>query len=72
MALVSLSNNTTLRLIKDLSNDIKFQVVDHIKIASFGLFAIPIDESTDIIWSSLIIFIVQHGKYTKKTVCCNS
>ena len=43
------SNNKTLRLIKDLSNDIKFQVVDHIKIASFGLFAILIDESTDIV-----------------------
>ena len=70
LLLVSLSNNTTLKLIKDLSNDIKFQVVDQIKTASFCLFAIPIDKSTDIVFSSLIILL--HGKCTKKNVCYNS
>ena len=49
---VSLSNNTSLRLIKNFFNDIKFQVVDQIKTASFSLFAISIDKSTDIVWSS--------------------
>ena len=48
----------------------KFQVVDQIKTASFRVFAIQIDESTDIFWSSLIILL--HGKYTKKNVCYNS
>ena len=47
LALVSLSDNTIQRLIKDLSNDIKFQVVNQIK-TCFGLFVIQIDESTDI------------------------
>ena len=70
LALVLLSNNTTLRLIKDLSNDIKFQVVDQIKTASFGLFAIQIDKPTDMFWSSLIILVL--GKYTKKNVGYNS
>ena len=70
LALVLLSNNTTLSLIKDLFNDIKFQVVDQIKAASSGLFAIQIDKSTDMFWSSLIILLL--GKYTNKNVGYNS
>ena len=45
---VSLSNCTIQRRIKDLSDDIKCQVVEEIKTALFGLFAIQIDKSTDI------------------------
>ena len=45
---ISLSNNTIQRQIKDLSLDIKSQVVQEIKTAPFGLFAIQLDESTDI------------------------
>ena len=45
---ILLSNNTIQRQIKDLLLDIKSQVVQEIKIALFGLFAIQLDESTDI------------------------
>ena len=48
LAAISLSNNTIQRRIKDLSLDIKSQVVQEIKTALFGLFAIQLDESTDI------------------------
>ena len=48
LASVSLSNSTIQRRIKDLSDDIKCQVVEEIKIAPFALFAIQIDKSTDI------------------------
>ena len=48
LASISLSNSTIQRRIKDLSDDIKCQVVEEIKNAPFDLFAIQIDESTDI------------------------
>ena len=48
LASIPLSNSTIQRRIKDLSDDIKCQVVEEIKNAAFGLFAIQIDESTDI------------------------
>ena len=48
LAAISLSNNTIQRRIKDLSVDIKSQVVQEIKTALFGLFAIQLDDSTDI------------------------
>ena len=48
LASISLSNCTIQRRIKDLSDDIKCQVVKEIKNAPFGLFAIQIDESTGI------------------------
>ena len=46
LAAISLSNNTIQRQIRDLSLDIKSQVVQKIKTALFGLFAIQLDEST--------------------------
>ena len=48
LASISLSNSTIQRRIKDLSDDIKCQVVEEIKNAPFRLIAIQIDESTDI------------------------
>ena len=47
LAAISLSNNINQRRIKDLSLDIKSQIVQEIKTAPFGLFAIQLDESTD-------------------------
>ena len=48
LAAISLSNNIIQRRIKDLSHNIKSQVVQEIKTAPFGLFAIRLDESIDI------------------------
>ena len=45
-ASISFSNSTIQRRIKDLSDDIKQQVVEEIKNVPFGLFAIQIDKST--------------------------
>ena len=48
LAANSLSNNIIQRQTKNLSLDIKSQVVQEIKTAPFGLFAIQLDELTDI------------------------
>ena len=48
LAAILLSNNTIQKRIKNLSLDIKSQVAQKIKIAPFGLFAIQLDELTDI------------------------
>ena len=48
IAAVSLSNNTVQRRIKEMSTDIKEQVVEEIRSASFGLFSIQLDESTHV------------------------
>ena len=60
LASISRSNSTIQRRIKDLSDDIKCQVVEEIKNAPFGLFAIQIDESTDI---SLCAQLMVYTKY---------
>ena len=60
LASVSFFNSTIKRRIKDLSDDIKCQVVKEIKTAFFGLFAIQIDESTDI---SLCVQLMVFPKY---------
>ena len=58
LASISLSNGTIQRRIKDLSDDIKCQVVEEIKTAPFGLCAINIDESTDIFsCAQLMVFV---------------
>ena len=57
LASVSLSKSAIQRRIKDLSNDIKCQVVEKNKTALFGLFAIKIDKSTEISWCAhLMVF----------------
>ncbi|XP_067939772.1 protein FAM200C-like [Watersipora subatra] len=48
LAAVSLLNNTVQRKISNMANDIKNQVVQQIKLSPFGLFAIQLDESTDV------------------------
>ena len=56
-ASVSLSYSTIERRIKDLSDDIKCQVVEEIETAPFGLFAIQIDKSTNIsLCAQLMVF----------------
>ncbi|XP_067930626.1 protein FAM200C-like [Watersipora subatra] len=47
LAAVSLSNNTV-QGICNMANDIKDQVVHQIRLSPFGLFAIHLDESTDV------------------------
>ena len=65
LAAILLSHNTIQRQIKDLSLDIKSQVVQEIKTALFGLFAIQLDESTDI---SLCAQLMVYTRY----VCNNA
>ena len=60
LALISLSNSTLQTRIKDLSDDIKRQVVEEIKNALFGLFVIQIDESTDISSYSLLMVFTKY------------
>lgn len=55
---LSLSNNTVQRRIADMSDDIKAQVIDEIKSAPLGLFALQLDESTDVAsCAQLMVFI---------------
>lgn len=48
LAAVPLSNNTVQRRISNMADDIKDQVICQIKSSPFGLFAIQLDESTDV------------------------
>jgi hypothetical protein len=48
MAAVPLSNSTVQRRINDMADDIKDQVVQEIKMSPLGMFAIQLDESTDV------------------------
>ena len=58
LALVSLSNSPIQRKIKDLSDDIKCQVIEQIKTAPFGPFAIQTtNQQTSLcVYSSLMVF----------------
>ena len=58
---------------KDLSDDIKFQVVEEIKTTLFGLFAIQIDESTDIsLCAQLMVFVKYvHNDIKKEFFFCS-
>ena len=72
---VSLSNSTIQRRIRDLSDDIKCQVVEEIKNASFGLFAIQIDESTDISsCAQLMVFAkyIYNDTFKEEFLFCSS
>ena len=59
---ISLSDNTVQRRIADLSRDIKEQVIAEIKDAAFGLFAIQVDESTDVASCSQLLALVCYVK----------
>ena len=73
LASVSLSSSTIQRRIKDLFDDIKYQVVEEIKTVPFGLFAIQIDESTDISsCAQLMVFAkyVYNDTFKEKFLFC--
>jgi len=75
LATVSLSNNTIQRRIKDLSCDIKSQVVEQIETAPFVFFAIQLDESTDISsCSQLMVFAkyIYNGTFKEEFLFCFS
>ena len=70
LASVSLSNSTIQKRIKD----IKCQVVEEIKTAPFGLFAIQIDQSTDIsLCAQLVVFAkyVYNDTFKKEFIFCS-
>ena len=75
LASVSLSNSTIQRRIKDLSDDIKCQVVEKIKTTPFGLFAMQIDKSTDIsLCAQLMVFAkyVYNDTFKEEFLFCPS
>ena len=75
LASISLSNSTIQRRIKDLSDDIKSQFVEEIKNAPFGLFAIQIDESTDIpSCAQLMVFTkyIYNDTFKEEFLFCSS
>ena len=75
LASVSLANSTIQRRIKDLSDDIKCQVVEEIKNAPFGLFVIQIDESTDISsCAQLMVFTkyIYNDTFKEEFLFCSS
>ena len=75
LASISLSNSTIQRRIKDLSDDIKCQVVEKIKNAPFDLFAIQIDKSTDTSsCAQLIVFTkyIYNATFKEEFLFCSS
>jgi len=75
LAAVSLSNNTIQRRIKGLSCDIESHVVEQIKTAQFGLFAIQLDKSTDISsCSQLMVFAkcIYNSTFKEELLFCSS
>ena len=75
LAAVPLSNNTIQRRRKDMSDDIKSQIVQQIKDAPFGLFAIQLNESADVSsCAQLMIFVkyVYNGAFREEFLFCSS
>ena len=75
IAAISLSKNTVQRRKADMSTDIKEQVVEKIRSASFGLFSIQLDESTDVeSCSRLVAFVryVHSGKLKEEFLFCRA
>ncbi|XP_067939673.1 protein FAM200C-like [Watersipora subatra] len=68
LAAVSLSNNTVQRRNCSMVNDIKDQVVQQIMLSPFGLFAIQLDESTDVASCSQLMMYARyvHNEEIKK------
>ena len=68
---ISVSNDTVSRHIKEISQNIKEQVVDKIK--KFPYFSIQLDESTDFSqYSQLLVFVryVHDGNFKEELLFC--
>ena len=65
------SNDTVYRRIVDMSDDVKQQVIEELKKALFGKFAIQLDESTDVTAYAQLLMFVRYvsGKDFKKIFC---
>ena len=75
MQQIALSDTTVARRIEEMSKDIKDQVTSEIKAAQFGLFALQLDESTDVSsCSQLLVFVryVHAGKFKEEFLFCST
>uniref|UniRef100_UPI00358F171D protein FAM200C-like n=1 Tax=Myxine glutinosa TaxID=7769 RepID=UPI00358F171D len=59
---VSLSNNTVQHRIRDMSEDVKQQIINEIKAAPFGLFSFQLAESTDVSSCSQLLAFIRYVK----------
>jgi zinc finger BED domain-containing protein 5/7/8/9 len=72
---VPLSNDTISRRIMDISSDLQDQIGDHFKTSEIKLWALQVDESTDISGKAqLLAFIrfIKDGKFVNEFLFCRS
>ncbi|XP_055543289.1 SCAN domain-containing protein 3-like [Wyeomyia smithii] len=72
MRQIALSNNTVQRRIADMSNDVKAQILSEIRLST--LFAIQLDESTDVSsCAQLIVFVkyIHSGELKEEFLFCS-
>ena len=70
---VSLSNNTIQRRIRDMSGDVKDQIIEEIKASP--IFAIQVDESTDVAMACQLLVYCRYlfkGIIKEEFLCCQN
>ncbi|XP_066964227.1 protein FAM200C-like [Macrobrachium rosenbergii] len=70
---VSLSNNTIQRRIRDMSGDVKYQIIEEIKASP--IFAIQVDESTDVAKACQLLVYCRYlfkGIIKEEFLCCQN